>query len=80
MLKMDNWGPESLEAPRVTLGITGAGPHGAKALVWGLCGPHGPCLLPLSPKSGLGSFQKTGEEGGAEASMGILCWIHGIWV
>lgn len=61
MLKMDNWGPESLEAPRVTLGITGAGPHGAKHCV-GLYGPHGPCLLPLSPKSGLGSFQKTEVE------------------
>lgn len=50
MLKMDNWGPESVEAPRVTLGITGAGPHGAKALVWACVVPTGPasCHCPLN--------------------------------
>lgn len=53
-----------------------------------LCGPHGPCLLLLSPlscspvltpSSGLGSFQRTemGRKGGAEASMGVLCWTAG---
>lgn len=94
MLKMDNWGVESLEALQVTLRITGAGQlplSGGKGIGLSLCGPHGPCLLlvsPLSrspvitPRSMLGSFQKSEMErkGRTEARMGIVCWLPGLWV